>query len=209
MNRPQPAVATCLQEAAAQLQEQLGDPAAVCLLSVPEEGKVSMAAAFSPAVVKQGLQVDMACSMTAPVWLPCQRRQHGHTHGTLHFSRRSFHKHGPCGMLLSEVMQVPELIACAAGRKIPGPHCQAVRWGGWGSPQPCASRRSGCQQAARGPGQGQGSAARTAVISLQLSTLLTALLMDCNCTPKVKLSIVLRQSPVPDNLCKTELTAEV
>eukprot|EP00891_Asterochloris_glomerata_P004769 jgi/Astpho2/4769/Aster-00316 len=45
-----------LQEAATQLQEQLGDPAAVCLLSVPEEGKVSMVAAFSPAVVKQGLQ---------------------------------------------------------------------------------------------------------------------------------------------------------
>ena len=77
INRPHPGVATCLQEAATQLQEQLGDPAAVCLLSVPEEGKVSMVAAFSPAVVKQGLQVGMACGMTASSCLPCQGRQHG------------------------------------------------------------------------------------------------------------------------------------
>ena len=45
-----------LQEAAAALQNTLGDPAAVVLLSSAGEGKVGMAAAFSPQVVKGGLQ---------------------------------------------------------------------------------------------------------------------------------------------------------
>lgn len=44
-----------LQESAAQLLEKLGDPAAVFLIS-SSEGKVSMVAAFSPAVVSKGLQ---------------------------------------------------------------------------------------------------------------------------------------------------------
>ena len=96
-NRPQPAVATCLQEAAAKLQEQLGDPAAVCLLSVPEEGKVSMVAAFSPAVVKQGLQVGRACSMTASVCLSHQGRQHSHTHPAVPMQVLEY---GPCLMML-------------------------------------------------------------------------------------------------------------
>ena len=99
-NRPQPAVATCLQEAAAKLQEQLGDPAAVCLLSVPEEGKVSMVAAFSPAVVQQGLQVGRACSMTASVCLSYQSRQHGHTHPALPVQ---VPEHGPCLMMLQKL----------------------------------------------------------------------------------------------------------
>ena len=46
----------CLQEAASALQSTLGDPAAVVLLSAAGEGKVGMAAAFSPEVVKGGLQ---------------------------------------------------------------------------------------------------------------------------------------------------------
>lgn len=46
----------CMQEAAAALQSTLGDPAAVVLLSSAGEGKVGMAAAFSPQVVKGGLQ---------------------------------------------------------------------------------------------------------------------------------------------------------
>ena len=44
-----------LQESAAQLADRLGDPAAVFLIS-SSEGKVSMVAAFSPAVVSKGLQ---------------------------------------------------------------------------------------------------------------------------------------------------------
>jgi alanyl-tRNA synthetase len=43
------------QDAAADLQARLGDPAAVFLVSGGED-KVSMVAAFSPAVVKSGLQ---------------------------------------------------------------------------------------------------------------------------------------------------------
>ena len=39
-----------------QIVEKLGDPAAVFLISSVEEQKVSMVAAFSPAVVKKGLQ---------------------------------------------------------------------------------------------------------------------------------------------------------
>ncbi len=47
----------CLvQDAAAELQLKLGDPAAIFLVSAGGEGKVSMVAAFSPAVVKGGLQ---------------------------------------------------------------------------------------------------------------------------------------------------------
>ena len=46
-----------LQEAAAALQERLGDPSAVFLAASPEEGKVAMAAAISPAAVAGGLQV--------------------------------------------------------------------------------------------------------------------------------------------------------
>lgn len=45
-----------VQEAAAALQSTLGDPSAVVLLSSAGEGKVGMAAAFSPEVVKEGLQ---------------------------------------------------------------------------------------------------------------------------------------------------------
>lgn len=44
-----------LQESAAQLVDKLGDPAAVFLIS-SSEGKVSMVAALSPAVVSKGLQ---------------------------------------------------------------------------------------------------------------------------------------------------------
>ncbi len=44
------------QDAAADLQAKLGDPAAVFLVSAVAKGKVSMVAAFSPAVVKAGLQ---------------------------------------------------------------------------------------------------------------------------------------------------------
>ena len=45
-----------LQTAAQQLQEQLGPNAAVLLAGVPEPEKVSLVAAFGPAVVKAGLQ---------------------------------------------------------------------------------------------------------------------------------------------------------
>lgn len=48
--------AKSLQEAASQIQADLGDPAAVFLISAPEANKVSMVAAFSPAVISQGLQ---------------------------------------------------------------------------------------------------------------------------------------------------------
>lgn len=44
-----------LQDAAAQLQAQLGDPAAVFLVTSPAAGKVAMAVAASPAAVKAGL----------------------------------------------------------------------------------------------------------------------------------------------------------
>ena len=39
-----------VQEAAQDLEQQLGDPAAVVLLGCPEPSKVSMVAAFSPKV---------------------------------------------------------------------------------------------------------------------------------------------------------------
>jgi alanyl-tRNA synthetase len=45
-----------VQEAASQIQASLGDPAAVFLIAMPDSQKVSMVAAFSPAVVSQGLQ---------------------------------------------------------------------------------------------------------------------------------------------------------
>lgn len=45
-----------VQEAASQIQADLGDPAAVFLISSPDAHKVSMVAAFSPAVIGQGLQ---------------------------------------------------------------------------------------------------------------------------------------------------------
>jgi len=45
-----------MQDAAQDLQGELGDPAAVVLLGAPEPSKVSMVAAFSPAVVMGGLQ---------------------------------------------------------------------------------------------------------------------------------------------------------
>ncbi|KAK9824092.1 hypothetical protein WJX72_007684 [[Myrmecia] bisecta] len=48
--------AKSLQDAAIQLRDQLADPAAVVLLSSPEAGKVSIVAAFSPSVVKKGVQ---------------------------------------------------------------------------------------------------------------------------------------------------------
>ena len=49
--------APLLQEAVAALQGRLGDPSAVFLVASPEEGKVAMAAAVSPAAVAGGLQV--------------------------------------------------------------------------------------------------------------------------------------------------------
>lgn len=45
-----------VQEAASQIQADLGDPAAVFLISSPDAQKVSMVAAFSPTVIGQGLQ---------------------------------------------------------------------------------------------------------------------------------------------------------
>ena len=45
-----------MQESASQIQTSLGDPAAVFLITSPDTQKVSMVAAFSPAVIKQGLQ---------------------------------------------------------------------------------------------------------------------------------------------------------
>ena len=48
------------QEAAAALQERLGDPSAVFLAASPEDGKVAMAAAVSPAAIAGGLQVIAA-----------------------------------------------------------------------------------------------------------------------------------------------------
>ncbi len=48
--------ATSLQTAAERLQQQLGDGGAVVLGSVPEADKVSLVAAFGPAVVGQGLK---------------------------------------------------------------------------------------------------------------------------------------------------------
>lgn len=51
-----------LQEAAAALQERLGDLSAVFLIASPEEGKVAMAAAVSPAAVAGGLQVRPVAS---------------------------------------------------------------------------------------------------------------------------------------------------
>jgi alanyl-tRNA synthetase len=48
--------ATSLQTAAERLQSKLGNSAAVVLGSVPEVGKVSLVAAFSPSVNKKGLQ---------------------------------------------------------------------------------------------------------------------------------------------------------
>lgn len=44
-----------VQDAAAQLQAQLGDPAAVFLATSPAAGKVAMAVAVSPAAVEGGL----------------------------------------------------------------------------------------------------------------------------------------------------------
>ena len=45
-----------VQEAASHLQTDLGDPAAVFLISSADAQKVSMVAAFSPTVISQGLQ---------------------------------------------------------------------------------------------------------------------------------------------------------
>lgn len=45
-----------MQDAAQDLESELGDPAAVVLLGSPEPAKVTMVAAFSPAAVKGGLQ---------------------------------------------------------------------------------------------------------------------------------------------------------
>lgn len=44
-----------LQEAASQLQQQLGDPAAVFLVTSPADGKVAMAVAASPAAISAGV----------------------------------------------------------------------------------------------------------------------------------------------------------
>ena len=44
------------QDAAVQLQADLGDPSAVFLIASPDSQKVTMVAACSPSVVKKGLQ---------------------------------------------------------------------------------------------------------------------------------------------------------
>jgi len=56
-----------VQEAAAQIQASLGDPAAVFLIASPDSQKVSMVAAFSPAVVSQGLQAGKFVGSVAKV----------------------------------------------------------------------------------------------------------------------------------------------
>ncbi len=56
-----------MQEAAAQIQASLGDPAAVFLIASPDSQKVSMVAAFSPAVVSQGLQAGKFVGSVAKV----------------------------------------------------------------------------------------------------------------------------------------------
>nr|CAD1826771.1 unnamed protein product [Ananas comosus var. bracteatus] len=48
--------ADALKSAAEYLADSLGDPAAVVLGSIPEDGKVSLVAAFSPQVIKMGIQ---------------------------------------------------------------------------------------------------------------------------------------------------------
>lgn len=48
--------ADALKSAAEYLVDSLGDPAAVVLGSIPEDGKVSLVAAFSPQVIKMGIQ---------------------------------------------------------------------------------------------------------------------------------------------------------
>jgi len=53
----------------AALQGRLGDPSAVFLVASPEEGKVAMAAAVSPAAVAGGLQVlNTALVHLLPAW---------------------------------------------------------------------------------------------------------------------------------------------
>ena len=47
-----------VQEAAQELQEQLGDPAAVVLLGATQPSKVSMVAAFSPQVGTPSYHAD-------------------------------------------------------------------------------------------------------------------------------------------------------
>ncbi len=56
-----------MQEAAAQIQASLGDPAAVFLIASPDSQKVSMVAAFSPAVVSQGLQAGKFVGSVAKI----------------------------------------------------------------------------------------------------------------------------------------------
>ncbi|KAL0021441.1 hypothetical protein WJX79_010147 [Trebouxia sp. C0005] len=59
--------AKSLQEAASQMQASLGDPAAVFLIASPDSQKVSMAAAFSPLVVSQGLQAGKFVGSVAKI----------------------------------------------------------------------------------------------------------------------------------------------
>ncbi|KAA6423619.1 MAG: alanyl-tRNA synthetase, partial [Trebouxia sp. A1-2] len=56
-----------VQEAASQMQASLGDPAAVFLIASPDSQKVSMAAAFSPLVVSQGLQAGKFVGSVAKI----------------------------------------------------------------------------------------------------------------------------------------------
>lgn len=51
-----------VQEAAQDLEQQMGDPAAVVLLGCPEASKVSMVAAFSPSVSPFGILFIRSCT---------------------------------------------------------------------------------------------------------------------------------------------------
>lgn len=56
-----------LKAAAEHLLSQLGDPAAVVVGSSPGDGKVSLVAAFSPSVVKQGIQAGKFVGTVAKI----------------------------------------------------------------------------------------------------------------------------------------------
>ena len=54
-----------MQTAAQQLQEQLGDGAAVLLAGVPEPAKVTLVVAFGPELIKRGLQAGKFVGVVA------------------------------------------------------------------------------------------------------------------------------------------------
>ena len=70
----------CLQEAAQDLEQQLGDPAAVVLLGCPEASKVSMVASFSPAVsyLSASQIADLDRQILKAYFLACSQFKYSH-----------------------------------------------------------------------------------------------------------------------------------